>query len=695
MNDDLQLPDGLPPEIETILREELTTQEEVDAFFAEIERTYTETEPTATFGGLSPAQAIPLLLSEDWLSGDSAVALDDQLPAAAVAETEIFRSAQTFLAAVEEQGRVKATEAGNLNRRFVTTMLEAMGHLPIIPAIPSITPKNINERDFAPLQSLRIALQYAGLLERSGAYFVLSEDGEELLAPELAPFLYALLFDAFFEGVELATLDRLPPYPTFQDGIGYTLYHLGRVGSEWHTASDLAAEVILPSLLGEMPPLHQRILVRSRLLDPLHRFALVERRPAATATEQQPDWEYRKSPLYDRFLSFDLEHHTEEDLWEDEWKELGEEGWEEAEPAPPLPSAPPQKVGRNEPCPCGSGKKYKRCCGTPDKRQAAAPPEPDPFAKARALAEMGRAMDAPDAGGFHLDPRAMERASAAIDRALEGQSFDSVEEMDAYLQGIMPANGDLPEIAPRTPLERAQTLIYDAAEVCGEERLALARRALEISPDCADAYCILAEEAKSAEFAMSFYAEGVAAGERALGKQFFAENVGHFWGLLESRPYMRALLGHADCLRAVDRTHEAIDHYRELLRLNPNDNQGVRYPLLATLLLAGEMEGASALIGEYGEEWSPVWHYGRALHAFLTEGEGEESAAILATAREQNDHLAPYLLDEEEIPELPPTYGIGSPEEAIIAAYELYDAWHTAPGATAWLAREVARRPEV
>lgn len=26
-------------------------------------------------------------------------------------------------------------------------------------------------------------------------------------------------------------------------------------------------------------------------------------------------------------------------------------------------SAPRGKVGRNEPCPCGSGKKYKRCCG--------------------------------------------------------------------------------------------------------------------------------------------------------------------------------------------------------------------------------------------------------------------------------------------------------------------------------------------
>ena len=28
-------------------------------------------------------------------------------------------------------------------------------------------------------------------------------------------------------------------------------------------------------------------------------------------------------------------------------------------------AAASQKVGRNEPCPCGSGKKYKKCCGAP------------------------------------------------------------------------------------------------------------------------------------------------------------------------------------------------------------------------------------------------------------------------------------------------------------------------------------------
>jgi len=30
---------------------------------------------------------------------------------------------------------------------------------------------------------------------------------------------------------------------------------------------------------------------------------------------------------------------------------------------PPKPAVAEKKVGRNEPCPCGSGKKFKNCCG--------------------------------------------------------------------------------------------------------------------------------------------------------------------------------------------------------------------------------------------------------------------------------------------------------------------------------------------
>jgi hypothetical protein len=33
------------------------------------------------------------------------------------------------------------------------------------------------------------------------------------------------------------------------------------------------------------------------------------------------------------------------------------------------------KIGPNEPCPCGSGKKFKKCCGAPNARPAAPPAE--------------------------------------------------------------------------------------------------------------------------------------------------------------------------------------------------------------------------------------------------------------------------------------------------------------------------------
>lgn len=50
----------------------------------------------------------------------------------------------------------------------------------------------------------------------------------------------------------------------------------------------------------------------------------------------------------------------------------------------PVPPARSEKVGRNEPCPCGSGKKYKRCCA--DTAECA---EPGGFATGRFRYEPG------------------------------------------------------------------------------------------------------------------------------------------------------------------------------------------------------------------------------------------------------------------------------------------------------------------
>jgi tetratricopeptide (TPR) repeat protein len=126
-------------------------------------------------------------------------------------------------------------------------------------------------------------------------------------------------------------------------------------------------------------------------------------------------------------------------------------------------------------------------------------------------------------------------------------------------------------------LFEAQELMYEAFEARGPRCVALALQALVISPNCADAYVLLADEtASSNEEARALLEEGVAAGERALGPQPFEEDVGYFWGILETRPYMRARAALAETLWALDRREEAVEHHRELLRLNPNDNQGLR-----------------------------------------------------------------------------------------------------------------------
>lgn len=36
---------------------------------------------------------------------------------------------------------------------------------------------------------------------------------------------------------------------------------------------------------------------------------------------------------------------------------------QQGEPQKPVVKSAEERIGRNDPCPCGSGKKYKKCCG--------------------------------------------------------------------------------------------------------------------------------------------------------------------------------------------------------------------------------------------------------------------------------------------------------------------------------------------
>ncbi len=290
------------------------------------------------------------------------------------------------------------------------------------------------------------------------------------------------------------------------------------------------------------------------------------------------------------------------------------------------------------------------------------------------------------------DFRALERELAELHRLLEEHTFESEEEIKEFLdRTLAETGGKLPRTAPRTPLEEAQNLVYEAWDTEGPERVALARKALEICADCADAYVILAEEtACSTAEARDLYAKGVAAAERALGPEIFKEEAGHFWGLLSTRPYMRARLGLAQCLWELGEYEAAVEHFRDLLHLNPRDNQGVRYLLINALLILGWDEEAKRLLNRYRDDPTAWWAYSRALLAFRREGDTPRARKLLRRALEANPHVPNYLLGREPLP--PDTFsrvGIDDESEAVDYVAESRSVWYHVSGALDWLA-EVA-----
>ena len=85
----------------------------------------------------------------------------------------------------------------------------------------------------------------------------------------------------------------------------------------------------------------------------------------------------------------------------------------------------------------------------------------------------------------------------------------------------------------------------------------LARQALALDPDCADAHVILAEQAGTLEDELDHFRHGMQAAERTLGSACFAEDVGNFWGIAATRPYMRARFGLAESLAAAGRVRRS------------------------------------------------------------------------------------------------------------------------------------------
>jgi len=239
---------------------------------------------------------------------------------------------------------------------------------------------------------------------------------------------------------------------------------------------------------------------------------------------------------------------------------------------------------------------------------------------------------------------------------------------------------------------RAQELIYEAWEVSEQDRkIALAREALGIDPDCADAYVLLAEQASILQDQIELYQQGLQAGERALGAAGFEGYAGSFWGILETRGYMRARGGLAYSLWRLGSRKEALTHWRDMLKLNPNDNQGMRYVLAAKLLELKLDDELADLLTSYEGECGAFLLWTKALLAFRRSGDNPWSREALAEALESNQFVPDYLLKRKHLDDLiSDDVGVGDASEAIWCVAETISAWENTNGSLDWLERRLA-----
>jgi tetratricopeptide (TPR) repeat protein len=282
---------------------------------------------------------------------------------------------------------------------------------------------------------------------------------------------------------------------------------------------------------------------------------------------------------------------------------------------------------------------------------------------------------------------------ADLSRLMQEQEFESLDDVQAFMNRVLnDGGGQLPLSEPQSPAAQAQELAYQAWEAPTDAgAAALAWQALVISPDCADAYSILAETAaKSAEEARDYYRQGVDAGRRSLGEAFFAENAGHFWGMIETRPYMRARQGLADCLWAMGQKQDSLAHSEALLDLNPSDNQGIRDVLLSRYLALGHDAGAERLFRQFRDDWSAAFLWSRVLFD-LRRGDKVAAKVDLRTAMKCNRHVANFFTGKRKLPaELPATYSPGNQDEAVLYMAAFAEAWLASSDAIEWLIGQLA-----
>eukprot|EP01126_Amoeba_proteus_P058108 TRINITY_DN745_c0_g2_i1.p1 TRINITY_DN745_c0_g2~~TRINITY_DN745_c0_g2_i1.p1 ORF type:complete len:334 (-),score=51.52 TRINITY_DN745_c0_g2_i1:132-1133(-) len=246
-------------------------------------------------------------------------------------------------------------------------------------------------------------------------------------------------------------------------------------------------------------------------------------------------------------------------------------------------------------------------------------------------------------------------------------------------------------------------MCYDAMESGSpNDHLNAGQEALKLDPQCVIAFNLLAWahfQLNHKKEALANYNKAIDTAEKLNPKLRKAKELQ--WAVLENRPYMRALHGRVLMLIELKNYVNALRDGQRLLRLNPDDNQGIRWLVAKLLVLTRDFDGLASVVSRYTGNSDTIMCYFRSLLAYhdLKNGRSTitECKKALRLALLSNPHVPKFLLYTHEWPsddEGSKTVPVGSKIEALEYANHNRECWISVPGSLTWLAEmRLARLP--
>ena len=212
--------------------------------------------------------------------------------------------------------------------------------------------------------------------------------------------------------------------------------------------------------------------------------------------------------------------------------------------------------------------------------------------------------------------RETERAMKEIHKFLQEQVTEnmSMDEINALLQAhLKEINANIPkELSEETAktaddfIELAEQKYEEGDEKGARPNYAISDAFYEIYD--VDKVFLIACEAGDIDTIQKKFQRILEKGKTILEKQgCFQEDVGQFWQVLETRPYIRAKGQYVLLLARAGKLKKAAQEAEDIIRLNEQDNLGIRYVLMHLYAALEDAESAQKLLGKYSKyEEGPI-----------------------------------------------------------------------------------------